>query len=210
MNLTKILIGDSLVIFLAIFLVIFFREQISKQLSLGNFNSFNSKDERLKRSPGLEELLALEILAKKSGSGIELDSIIGLWKFTSVWKKQTDKEDSLSSGLLRLFSARLEIHKNESSEGFPSLSIVNAIEFGSLSIRFVGLGGLRGPQPLLPFFFESIELKLGSATLLKRSLDVPDQKNMPFFALIGKAENGEWLSARGRGGGIALWFKDQE
>ena len=91
-----------------------------------------------------------------------------------------------------------------------SLSIENSIEFGSLSIRFLGLGGLRGDRPLLPFFFQSIELKLGSKVLLKRSLAVPEQKDMPFFALIGKAENGEWLSARGRGGGIALWVKEKE
>ena len=71
--------------------------------------------------------MLLETFAKKSGSGIELDSIIGSWKFSSVWKKQTDKEDSLSSSLLRLFSARLDLQKIELSESFPSLSIVNSI-----------------------------------------------------------------------------------
>ena len=59
-------------------------------------------------------------------------------------------------------------------------------------------------------FFEFIELKLGSVVLLKRALVVPEQKDMPFFAFIGKSENGEWLSARGRAGGIALWFKEKE
>ena len=210
MNLTKILIGDGLLIILAFILFTLFREKIGKQFFLGKFNSFNSKDERFEKSPDLEELLLLETFAKKSGSGIELDSIIGSWKFLSVWKKETDQEDSLSSSLLRLFSARLEVRKIESSGSFPSLSIENSIEFGSLSIRFVGFGGLRGDQPLLPFFFEFIELKLGSVVLLKRALVVPEQKDMPFFAFIGKAENGEWLSARGRGGGIALWFKEKE
>ena len=209
MDLTKILIVDGLIILLAFLLFILFGKKISKEFILGNLNSFNSKDERYEKSPSLDELLALETLAKKSGSGIELDSIIGSWKFSSVWKKQTDKEDSLSSSLLRLFSARLDLQKIELSESFPSLSIVNSIEFGSLSIRFLGFGGLRGEQPLLPFFFESIELNLGSVLLLKRSLEVPEKKDMPFFALIGKAENGEWLSARGRGGGLALWFKEQ-
>ena len=209
MDLTKFLIGDGLLILLAFLLFTLYGKKISKEFSLGNLNSFNSKDERYEKSPSLEELVALETLAKKSGSGIELDSIIGSWKFSSVWKKQTDKEDSLSSSLLRLFSARLDLQKIELSESFPSLSIVNSIEFGSLSIRFLGFGGLRGEQPLLPFFFESIELNLGSVLLLKRSLEVPEKKDMPFFALIGKAENGEWLSARGRGGGIALWFKEK-
>ncbi len=210
MHLTKFLIGECLLTLLAFLLFIFFGKKISKELFLGNLNSVKSKDEGYAPPPSLDDLLALEALAKKSGSGIELDSIIGSWKFSSVWKKQTDKEDSLSSLLLRLFSARLNLQQIELSESFPSLSIENSIEFGSLSIRFLGFGGLSGEQPLLPFFFESIELNLGSVLLLKRSLEVPEKKDMPFFALIGKAENGEWLSARGRGGGIALWFKEKE
>ncbi len=208
MNLTKILILDGVFILLAFFIFILLREKIGKQLFGGYSASLN--DKRFENAPNLEKLLSLEKAARKSGSGIEQDSILGLWQFVSVWKKETDNEDSFSSSLLRLFSARLSLQRLESSESFPSLTIENSIQFGSLSIRFVGFGGFKGIQPLLLFFFESIELKLGALVLFKRSLEAPQQKNMPFFALIGKAENGEWLSARGRGGGIALWFRDQE
>ena len=184
------------------------REKIGKQLFGGYSAGLN--DKRLENSPNLEKLLSLEKASRKSGSGIEQDSILGLWQFVAVWKKETDNEDSFSSSLLRLFSARLSLQRLESSESFPSLTIENSIQFGSLSIRFVGFGGFKGIQPLLLFFFESIELKLGALVLFKRSLEAPQQKSMPFFALIGKAENGEWLSARGRGGGIALWFRDND
>ena len=30
-----------------------------------------------------------------------------------------------------------------------------------------------------------------------------------FFALIAVDPNGKWLSARGKGGGLALWVKDK-
>ena len=33
---------------------------------------------------------------------------------------------------------------------------------------------------------------------------------MPFFAFIGSDNSEGWLSARGRGGGIAIWIKDTE
>ena len=59
----------------------------------------------------------------------------------------------------------------------------------------------------MPFFFESIELKLGTRILLRRSLDIPDENNRPFFALIAMEETSKWLSARGRGGGLAVWRK---
>ena len=208
MNLTKFFILDGVFILFAFFIFILLREKIGKQLFGGYSASLN--DKRFENAPNLEKLLSLEKAARKSGSGIEQDSILGLWLFVSVWKKETDNEDSFSSSLLRLFSARLSLQRLESSESFPSLTIENSIQFGSLSIRFVGFGGFKGIQPLLLFFFESIELKLGALVFFKRSLEAHQQKSLPFFALIGKAENGEWLSARGRGGGIALWFRDQE
>ena len=53
-----------------------------------------------------------------------------------------------------------------------------------------------------------IELRLGGNVLFSRSLDIPDKKNRPFFGLIAMADNGEWLGARGRGGGLAVWVKE--
>ncbi|KGG16153.1 hypothetical protein EV06_0863 [Prochlorococcus sp. MIT 0602] len=148
----------------------------------------------------------MENLAKKNGSGIEIDSLLGHWQFVSVWKQNADKEDKLSSSLLRLFSASLDLRKLTSDKDFPTLSLSNTIEFGPLLIRFLGLGGIRGKQPLLPFFFERIELKLGKLVLINRLLNEPDEKDMPFFSLIAKSNKDGWLVARGRGGGIALWL----
>ena len=67
---------------------------------------------------------------------------------------------------------------------------------------------MKGSQPILPFFFRRIELNLGSSVLINRDLDMPDDKKKPFFALIGIGDNREWLAARGRGGGLALWLKE--
>ena len=155
----------------------------------------------------MNKILDLENFAKKEGSGIEFIDLIGLWQFVTVWKAGKDKEDSLSSSLLRLFSASLELRENQSNEECSSLSIINSIEFGLLSISFKGYGHLKGPQPRLPFVFECIQLKLGSVILINRTLDIPNEKDKPFFALIAIEESGGWLSARGRGGGLALWVK---
>ena len=123
--------------------------------------------------------------------------------FFPVWKQTNDNEDLISSSLLRLFVASLEIKQDEPNQ----FCITNSIQFGSLSIRFSGYGQLKGKQPLLPFYFDCIELKASSSVLFSRSLEKPEGKNMPYFALISIEENGKWLAARGRGGGLALWVK---
>ena len=52
------------------------------------------------------------------------------------------------------------------------------------------------------------QIDLASFTILKRPLPKPEQKKIPFFALIAIGSDGKWLSARGKGGGLALWVKD--
>ena len=101
----------------------------------------------------------------------------------------------------------MELVKREANQDILEFEVVNSIEFGLLSIRFKGCGELKGKQPLLPFYFEDIELKIGKDLCIRRSLNVPDEKKRPFFALIGIGDNIEWLAARGRGGGLAIWLK---
>ena len=158
--------------------------------------------------PSRDDLLSFEKLARKKGSGIEFGSLIGIWKFISVWQKGTDNKDSISSSLLRYFSATLELKQNDSKCEILNYQIINSIQFGTMFIRFVGYGELMGDQPLLPFYFERIELKISGKTIFSRSLEIPEINNRPFFGLIALRNNGKYLAARGRGGGLALWVKD--
>ena len=155
--------------------------------------------------PSLEKLTEFEKRARLEGSGIEFDSLLGLWKFNSVWKKGSDKEDLISSTLLQVLSASLELKKDTQNPEREKFTIANSIKFGLLSLRFSGSANLERKQPLLPFSFDCIQIKLASLTILNRSLPTPDQKKRPFFALIAIGSNGKWLSARGKGGGLALW-----
>ena len=204
---TKFILIDSALTIVGFFLFLMLKRRDNIQSSFGNFSSSKLGEEKSIRLPLLEELLEKEISAKKDGSGIKFGPLIGLWKFESVWKKGTDDKDLLSSSLLRLFNASLELSKNETDKEILKFDIINSIQFGALEIRFVGSGELKGVQPLLPFFFERIELNLGTNSLFSRSLQIPIQKDRPFFALIALNERDQWLAARGRGGGLALWSK---
>ena len=157
--------------------------------------------------PSLDKLKELEKIARTDGSGIEFDSLIGLWKFKSVWKQDSDTEDSLSSTLLQVLSASLELKKDTHNPDEAKFIIANAINFGLLTLRFSGIANLERKQPLLPFTFDQIQIKLASFIIFKISLPTQENRKRPFFALIALDSNGKWLSARGKGGGLALWIK---
>ena len=208
MIISKILLIDAVLAIAAIPLLFLLQGGQRKSPLLTSLN----KEELLKKSsiklPDKEKLLELEILAKNQGSGIDFYSLLGDWKFASVWKKDIDKEDPVFSSLLRIFSAKIEFKKKISTENSTKLYIVASIQFGFFTIEFSGSGCLKGKQPLLPFFFNLIEMKSGSTILLSRALEETEEKEKSFFALIALEEDGKWLSARGQGGAVVIWLKD--
>ena len=207
MNITKFLLIDSALV-IAIIPVLFLLQGGKRNSTL---LQKSNKEELLRNTsiklPDKEKLINLEKLAKDQGSGIEFESLIGNWKFVSVWKEDRDDEDHVFSSLLRVFSANIEIKKEISTNNSPKYSVITSIRFGLLTIEFSGSGYLRGKQPLLAFFIDLIELKLRSKILLRRSLIGPKAKEELFFTLIALGNNGDWLSARGQGGALVLWLK---
>ena len=208
MNISKFLLIDAALTIAVIPLLFLIK---GGRIKSDLFKSSNKKDLLRKISsklPDKEKLIELEKLAKNQGSGIELNSLIGDWKFVSVWKKNINEEDPVFSSLLRVFSANIEFKKDTSTGNSPECSVIASIQFGLFSIEFIGSGYLKGKQPLLSFFLNVIEIKSGSNILLSRSLEEPEEKDKSFFSLIALEENGEWLSARGQGGAVVIWLKD--
>tara|TARA_B100000965_G_C19457020_1_gene697913 strand:+ start:412 stop:930 length:519 start_codon:yes stop_codon:yes gene_type:complete len=160
--------------------------------------------------PSIEKLLELEKKARKDGSGINDESISGLWEFHSVWKQGSNKENTISSTLLQVLSASLELKINSKKAEDKIFTIINSIQFGLLTLKFIGSANLERKQPLLLFSFDYILIKFSSFTIFKRSLPKPQLNKRPFFALIALDIKGKWLSARGKGGGIALWERSAD
>ena len=208
MNIIKFLLIDAALI-IGVISLLFLHQGGKRESHL--LRSPNKEDLLRKTSAKIhnkEKLIEQEKLAKIQGSGIEFDSLIGDWKFLSVWKKDINEEDLVFSSLLRIFSAKIEFKKDISNEDLPKFSVITSIQLGLFTIKFSGSGYLKGKQPLLPFVFNLIELKSGSNILLSRSLEEPEKKKKSFFSLIALEENGKWLSARGQGGAVVIWLKD--
>ena len=154
--------------------------------------------------PSGGDLLALERKCRRSSSGITMAALIGTWRLRATWSRNGTPAAAASAALLRGLGACLVLSKEEADGG---LRIANQVNLGSLRLRFEGAAELTGRRPLLQFSFRSVRLSLGKLTLLERGLPQPDARRMPFFALIDlDAEQGR-LSARGRGGGLALWIR---
>ena len=154
--------------------------------------------------PSGEDLLALERQCRRSGSGITMASLIGTWRLRATWSRDGSPAPAASAALLRGLGACL-ILSGEETDG--ALRIANQVNLGSLRLRFDGEAELTGRRPLLMFSFRSVRLSLGKLTLFERGLPQPDARRMPFFALIGLDREQGRLSARGRGGGLALWMR---
>ena len=154
--------------------------------------------------PSGEDLLALERQCRRSGSGITMASLIGTWRLRATWSRDGTPAPAASAALLRGLGACL-ILSGEETDG--ALRIANQVNLGSLRLRFDGEAELTGRRPLLMFSFRSVRLSLGTLTLFERGLPQPDARRMPFFALIGLDRKQGRLSARGRGGGLALWMR---
>ena len=157
--------------------------------------------------PDYKEIKNLESISKKDGSGISYEELIGIWKFNSVWKKGSEEIDNISSSILQVLSAKLELKEKDSQTSNFNFEIKNSISFGFLSIMFYGHASLKGIRPLLPFYFENLKINIGNFTLFNKSLKKPEEKRMPFFSLISISKENNWMCARGRGGGLAIWIR---
>ncbi len=157
--------------------------------------------------PEYNEIRAYESISNKEGSGISPENILGNWRFQHVWKKGKNKIDNISSSLLQILSANLEVSKLAFQDEVPNYKIKNSINFGIISILFIGKGFLKSKRPILYFYFEGFYLKLGGLNLISKKLNKTDFKNMPFFSLIRIDKNKKWMCARGKGGGLAIWIK---
>ena len=101
----------------------------------------------------------------------------------------------------------VSLKKTNSQNNIVDYKIINSVSFGILSFIFCGQASLKGTRPLLPFFFENLIIKIGNFNLVNKSLKKPEEKQMPFFSLIAIGKEKNWMCARGRGGGLAIWIK---
>jgi hypothetical protein len=160
----------------------------------------------MKHLPDINEIKLLEKNSQKNGSGVVYEELLGVWKFKYVWGKESDEIKNISSSILQVLSARLEL-KSKNKEDQINYEIKNSINFGLFNITFMGSAELKGLRPLLAFHFEELKISISNFQIFNKEFKKPEDKKIPFFSLVGISTKDNWLCARGRGGGLAIWVK---
>lgn len=158
----------------------------------------------------VDALLQAEKVAKQQRLVYPLESLFGCWQlcFTAPRKAHLQNGVALGKGFYVPQIAPAQI-------SFGTQTISNQIKFGSLLFKLTGPIKYLGKKNLLAFDFNHVQLSLFGRTVYSgdfrggklRAVDFNNQSiaKLPFFAFFLVTE--DFIAARGRGGGLALWVK---
>jgi hypothetical protein len=165
-------------------------------------------------------LQAAEIAARREKLAIPFASLLGEWRLCFATGASKDKQRGgirLGRGYYvpKLASASIAFSRDLESQ---TLGIVtNQLLVGGIRLQFTGPCKYPGKKNLLIFDFTQIQLTVFGVTIYQgkiRSgksgepdLDRLSIAKLPFFAFFWVGANG--IAARGRGGGLALWVRDE-
>jgi hypothetical protein len=164
-------------------------------------------------------LQAAEITARHEKLSIPFDSLLGEWRLCFATGASKDKQRGgikLGRGyyLPKFTPASIAFTRNGSSSIGTA---TNQLLVAGIQVQFTGPCRYPGKKNLLIFDFTQIQLRIFSSTVYQgkiRSGKAGEQDfeqlsiaKLPFFAFFWAGTNG--IAARGRGGGLALWVRDQ-
>jgi hypothetical protein len=167
-----------------------------------------------------EALLAAERLAKRQRSLIEPQALLGTWRlrFTAPKKPVYKAGKPTGKGFYVPGLAVATLRFSQEAATGDRLTLENQLQLGPLKLRFTGPAKALPKKNLVAFDFVRCQLFLGPLTLLNlplrgRSATEADfaatpVAKLPFFAFF--AAQDDYIAARGRGGGLALWVKVPE
>ena len=166
-------------------------------------------------------LLQAEKAAKQQRLAYPLESLLGRWQlcFTAPRQAHQRGDTVLGRGWYIPKIARAHISFNATTPTPEQIldrgEIGSQLQFGSLLLQLTGPLQYSGKKNLLAFDFTQMQLSLFGRTIYRGGLrggaqaeDFYSQSvaKLPFFAFFLVTE--EFIAARGRGGGIALWVRD--
>ena len=160
-------------------------------------------------------LLSQERQAKKNGPVIGSDDIVGTWqlRFTAAKKPTYKSGQPTSHGVFVPAVVRATLQFTQEADRPTGLGIQNQLQLGMLKLRFNGPAKILPQKNLLAFNFERLQILFGHLVVFSLPLragrsgapafETVPVGELPFFAFFAFTE--DYIAARGRGGGLALW-----
>ena len=170
-----------------------------------------------------EALLHAEKAAKQQHQRYPVDSLLGYWRLCFTTSGKVHLRQSIVSGkrgfyVPQISPAQISFTTPASTtDSSPDdVEIGNQVQLGPLLFRLTGQTRYLDQKNLLAFDFTHMQLSLFGKTLYQgtfpwRKTQAQDFHNqplskLPFFTFFLITE--DFIAARGRGGGLALWVKE--
>jgi len=165
-------------------------------------------------------LLALEKTTQQSRRSLPQTALLGTWRLCFSAGKQAKYQSGQPVGsgfyIPKLAIAQISFTAADESDA-NHLGITNELRVGPLHLKFTGPARYPGKQNLLAFDFTRLELRCLGLPLYQGAVggnkrggqsfaDTAIAK-LPFFAFF--AATPDYIAARGRGGGLAIWVNPQ-
>ncbi|MBW4659025.1 MAG: hypothetical protein KME15_10145 [Drouetiella hepatica Uher 2000/2452] len=163
-------------------------------------------------------LLQAEKTAKQQRLSYPFSSLQGSWQlcFTTGTRKVKRGGIILGNGfyLPRISPAQISFAAGMATSEPESGAITNQIQVAGLKLRLTGLCRYVGKKNLLAFDFNQMQITAFDRPLYNGRMGGRKDQNfseqpiakLPFFAFFLVTEN--YIAARGRGGGLALWRRE--
>ncbi|NJL44967.1 MAG: hypothetical protein HC922_02910 [Leptolyngbyaceae cyanobacterium SM2_3_12] len=162
-------------------------------------------------------LLETERWTKQQRQLLPVEALLGSWRlcFTAPKKPAFKAGQPVGKGFYipRLVQAWISFSQDNPDDG--SLTVQNQLWVGPVQIRFSGPAKFLAKKNLLAFDFVRLEVFLSHWRLLNQPVRGGKAKvadfgatsiaKLPFFAFFAATD--QYIAARGRGGGLALWAK---
>lgn len=165
-------------------------------------------------------LLQAEKAAKQQRLDYDFDALAGKWRLcfaTGTKKAQKQGGIILGKGWYVPQLTKIYISFSPSSaEDISKGEIANQVQLGFLLLQLTGPAKYLGKKNLLAFDFTQMYLSLFGRTIYQQKIrsgkvQAEDFYNQPiakqaFFAFFIVTQ--DFIAARGRGGGLALWIRE--
>ncbi len=158
---------------------------------------------------------ALQATEKAHRDGYELKDLVGTWRLHFITgTKKTRKKAGVALGagryIPKLFKIQLAYQADTADQG----EVQNSVSLGALHMCLTGPVKFWPKAKCLAFDFTQIRISVGSLTVYQGRIKPAsaDQdfygqplKEQAFFKYFWVTDLG--IAARGRGGGLALWYR---
>lgn len=177
--------------------------------------SLRTKELRPTAKEVVNALLQAEKAAKQQRLVYPLESLFGQWRLCFTAPKNAHLKSGVALGkgfyVPQIAIAQISFFP---SQNLGEAGITNSLQFGFLQFKLTGPARYLGKKNLLAFDFTQMELSLFSRAIYNggfrggKHTDFERQSiaKVPFFAFFLVTK--DFIAARGRGGGLALWVKE--